>query len=70
MTVVHLAGIIGPTLGAALLEAMPIRVVLLLSTVVALGGVAVFAFVRPERRRLPAAAATPGQAPDSVERSE
>ena len=58
MTVIHLAGIIGPTIGAALLEGLPIRIVLLLSTVVALGGVAIFAFVRPERRRPRAAAGT------------
>jgi hypothetical protein len=51
MTVVHLAGIIGPTVGAALLEGLPIRIVLLLSTIVALAGVAVFAFVRPAPRR-------------------
>jgi MFS family permease len=51
MTVVHLAGIIGPTVGAALLEGLPIRIVLLFSTIVALGAVAVFAFVRPAPRR-------------------
>ena len=51
MTVIHLAGIIGPTVGAALLEGLPIRIVLLLSTIVALSGVAIFAFVRPAPRR-------------------
>lgn len=70
MTVVHLAGIIGPTVGAALLEGLPIRVVLLLSTVIALGGVAVFAFVRPERRRRPTAAPTAQATLDTTERSE
>jgi len=55
MAVAHLAGIIGPTIGAALLEGLPIREVLLLSTVVALSRAAIYAFVCPGRRRLPAA---------------
>jgi MFS family permease len=51
MTVVNLAGVAGPTLGAAMLNGLPIRVVFVASTVVALGGVAIFAFLRPSGQR-------------------
>ncbi|MFN2133731.1 MAG: MFS transporter, partial [Anaerolineae bacterium] len=50
MTVVNLAGVIGPTLGAALVNGLPIRAVFVASTLVALGGVAIFAFLSPRRR--------------------
>jgi MFS family permease len=60
MTVVNLAGVIGPTLGAALLNALPIRAVFVASTLIALGGVAIFAFLSPGREQ---AAAAAGEAP-------
>ena len=47
MTAIHLMGVIGPPIGAALLGAMRIRWVLVVGTLVALTGVAVFAFVQP-----------------------
>ncbi|MFN2228390.1 MAG: MFS transporter, partial [Anaerolineae bacterium] len=50
MTVVNLAGVIGPTLGAALVNGLPIRAVFVASTLIALGGVAIFAFLSPRRR--------------------
>ncbi|MBN1642569.1 MAG: MFS transporter [Anaerolineae bacterium] len=71
LTVIHLVGVIGPTVGAVLLNMWPIRVVLLSSTIVALGGAAVFAFVRPVPRpgRRPASLPTPANeeaAPDQT----
>jgi hypothetical protein len=53
MTGVHLMGVIGPPIGAALLTALPIRTVLLIGTFVALTGAATFAFVRPRTRNPP-----------------
>jgi MFS family permease len=47
MTAVHLMGVIGPPIGAALLAVMDIRWVLVTATIVAFSGVSVFAFVRP-----------------------
>ena len=51
LTAVHLMGVIGPPIGAALLGVLNIRWVMALGTIVCLGGVAVFSFVRPGRRR-------------------
>jgi len=42
--------VIGPTLGAALLNGLPIQAVFVASTLIALGGVAIFAFLSPRRR--------------------
>jgi Na+/melibiose symporter-like transporter len=50
MTAIHLMGVIGPPIGAALLEILPIRSVLVIATVVALSAAAIFTFVRPARR--------------------
>jgi MFS transporter len=51
MTVVHLMGVIGAPLGAASLGFVTIRWGLSIGTLVALIGVAIFAFVRPSARR-------------------
>lgn len=48
-TIVHLSGMIGPPIGAALLSVVSIRLALALGTVVSLLGVAVFGFVRHTR---------------------
>jgi len=56
MTVVNLAGVIGPTLGAALLNGLPIQAVFVASTVIAMGGVGIFAFLGPSRERAEAGA--------------
>jgi hypothetical protein len=49
MTAIHLMGMVGPTIGAALLAVVHIRWVLVVGTLIALVGAAVFAFVRPTR---------------------
>jgi MFS family permease len=48
-TIVHLSGVIGPPIGAAMLSFMSIRLALVFGTVVSLLGVAVFGFVRRTR---------------------
>jgi hypothetical protein len=50
MTAVNLMGVIGPPIGAGLIGVIGIRWVLATATVIALVGVAIFAFVRPEKR--------------------
>ncbi len=50
-TIVHLSGVIGPPIGAAMLSAMPIRLALALGTVVSLLGVAIFGFARRPQDR-------------------
>jgi Na+/melibiose symporter-like transporter len=50
MTAVNLMGVIGPPLGAALLGVLGIRWVMVTGTIVAMAGVAIFAFVRPRKR--------------------
>lgn len=49
-TVVYLTGVVGPPVGAALLGALSIRWVMVISTLVALTGVAVFAFASAGER--------------------
>jgi Na+/melibiose symporter-like transporter len=61
MTAVSLMGVIGPPLGAALLNVIDIRWVLVIGTIVALGGVCVFTFAdigRGRARRLRRRSAT------------
>ena len=53
LTAVNLMGVVAPPIGAALLGLLPIRWVMWIGTLVALGGVAVFVFASTSKQRLP-----------------
>ena len=52
LTAVNLMGVVAPPIGAALLGLLPIRWVMWIGTLVALGGVAVFVFASTSKKRV------------------